>query len=98
MLEECEVDVIDDREQHWITTLNALTNGYNQCEGGDSPKGRIVSIETRQAESIARKGEGNPFFGKHHTDEWKRQTSERQRGEKILVSVEVVRKIHEVVK
>ena len=82
VLEECEVDVINEREQYWIAKLNALSNGYNQCEGGDSPKGRIVSVETRQAVSVARKGNGNPFFGKHHTDEWKQKTSERQQGSK----------------
>jgi hypothetical protein len=36
-LEVCDVDISDDREKHWIETLNTLyPNGYNLTRGGTS--------------------------------------------------------------
>ena len=83
VLEECETfDLLADKEKHWINTYNALNNGYNLCEGGNTPIGRIVPDEVKLAESIARQGNKNPFYGKHHTEKHKKMISERQLGEK----------------
>lgn len=82
ILEECDSDNLNYREKHWINKLNSFTSGYNQCEGGDVPIGRIVPDELKLAESISRQGSGNPFYGKQHTEEWKKQMSKRQRGNK----------------
>lgn len=80
VLEECDVDELNDSECRWIAKLNSLKSGYNLCDGGDSHIGRVVSDESKQAESLARMGEGNPFYGKHHTVEWKENASNRQLG------------------
>ena len=34
-LEECELDILNDREQYWIKELNTFHNGYNATYGGD---------------------------------------------------------------
>lgn len=82
VLEECPLERLNQREKHWINELHAFETGYNQTIGGDFPAGRIVSEETKAAESAARKGSGNPFYGKHHTDVWKQKAGDRQRGAK----------------
>jgi len=45
-----------------------------------SSKGRIVSDELKDVMSVLRKGEGNPFFGKHHTEEFKLNLSKKLKG------------------
>lgn len=80
VIEECEKSVLNDREKHWIKKYNSIKNGYNQCEGGNSTKDRIVTNEMRRAESLARMGKNNPFYGKQHSFEWKQSLSKRQLG------------------
>jgi group I intron endonuclease len=82
VLELCSTDELNDKERKWIADLDSHNNGYNQCEGGESPAGRIVPDEVKLAESLARQGTRNPFYGKHHTEQYKKMISERQRGEK----------------
>ena len=58
---------------------NEREYGYNLTEGGDGTKGHITSEETRRKMSAAHKG--NKYsLGSKHTEEWKKQQSERQRG------------------
>ena len=53
----------------------------------ESNKGRIVSSETRKKMSDLRqgtcKGEENPFFGKHHTEETKEKNRQAHVGKKL---------------
>ena len=65
---------------------------YNLCYGGEVPIGYVVTDEARNKMSKAHKarwtdelrqelrekisGEGNPFYGKHHTDDTKNKLSE----------------------
>jgi group I intron endonuclease len=37
ILEECSVDVLDEREIYWIAFYNSYKNGYNETLGGSSP-------------------------------------------------------------
>jgi len=57
--------------------------GYNLTDGGDGPSGFKPSDETRRKMSEAKKGkyvgEENPFYGKRHTEEYKRQSSKRMK-------------------
>lgn len=34
-IEECPIDIIDEREMYWINKLNTYLNGYNMTEGGE---------------------------------------------------------------
>lgn len=64
VIEECDYEVLDDREKYWINKLNTLEpHGYNIQNGG-----RKLF------------GEDNPFYGKHHTEETKRIISEKNTG------------------
>lgn len=82
---------------------------YNLCYGGEVPIGHKISEDTRNKMSEAQKarwtdelrkelgeqmsGEGNPFYGKHHSDEVKLRLSEQHTGMKV--SEEVKQKLRE---
>lgn len=67
VIEECDCEILDERERYWINQLNTLEPyGYNICNGG-----RKLF------------GEENPFYGKHHTDETKQTISEKNTGRKV---------------
>lgn len=66
VIEECNCDVLDDRERYWIKELNTLEpHGYNISNGGK----KLF-------------GENNPFYGKQHTEETKNIISEKNTGRK----------------
>ena len=52
-----------------------------------------LSAETKKKMSIAKKGDKNPWFGKHHSEETRQKISESCKGQ--LVSEETRRKISE---
>lgn len=64
IIEECNYEILDERERYWINELNTLEPcGYNIKNGGS----KLF-------------GEDNPFYGKHHTKESKRKISEKNTG------------------
>lgn len=66
IIEECDREILDERECYWINKLNTLEPyGYNICNGG-----------------VKLFGENNPFYGKNHTEETKRIISEKNTGRK----------------
>lgn len=66
IIEECNCEILDERERYWIHELNTYEPyGYNISNGG-----RKLF------------GEENPFFGKHHTEETKQIISEKNTGRK----------------
>jgi hypothetical protein len=52
----------------------------NRTDGGDGPSGMIMSQETRERMSLARRGEKHPLWGKPRPDHVKRMISEANRG------------------
>ena len=70
---------LDEKERYWISFYDCIApKGYNLCEGGDGCRGYKHSDKTRKFLSVLRKGKkGSP-----HTEEWKREASERQKGKK----------------
>lgn len=76
ILELCEEEILDDRECHWIATLNSIApNGYNLQSGGSTGR---HSEATRAKLSKARKG--RKF--KPHSAETRKKIGDAQRGEK----------------
>jgi len=83
ILEECERDLLNERECVWIQELNTIVpNGYNLTSGGG--QGTFVSEETRGKQSAASKGrfdgEDNPFYGRKHTEETKQMIGRANSG------------------
>lgn len=74
IIEECEPELLDERERYWIEKLNSLTpNGYNIMPGGQKNKriihrccdcGAIISKGAKRCEKCAHKNQErakNPF-------------------------------------
>lgn len=56
--------------------------GYNLAAGGGGPMGVPCPEELKKKYSEMFTGEGNPFYGKHHTDETRKVLSEQHTGMK----------------
>lgn len=59
------------------------TFGYNQTDGGEGGNGYKCSDAQKKAMSERMIGSRNPFYGKHHTDEFKQAMSESRKGTMI---------------
>lgn len=64
ILEKCEEEKLDEREEYYIKKFNSYVGlndgwGYNLSIGGKSNRGFHPSEETRKTWSVNRKGEGN---------------------------------------
>ena len=82
VLEYCDIDDLDEREEYYISLYNTMRKGYN-CESGGH-ENKIMSDEAKQKMSKSKKGmycgENNPMWGKHFTEEQKRKISESRKG------------------
>jgi group I intron endonuclease len=96
IIEECADELLSEREIFWIKELKSywLENqkGMNMTRGGEAGGGSWMwDTKRRKYFSELYKGEGSPFYGKHHTEETKKYlsklTRERhiERGTKIPV-------------
>lgn len=57
VLEECPIELLNEREIFWIAELNSKApNGYNLTDGGDGGRGCSPSAETRAKLSAKMKG------------------------------------------
>lgn len=66
MLECVSVEQLDERETFFIALYRERDLCYNMQEGGNSPRGRIITIETRQKLSNAIKGIKRLPFSEEH--------------------------------
>ena len=92
ILEQCTIGNIDEREKHWIATLNARDRkiGYNIDEGGNRiifgtshpMYGTHPSEATLKKMSKRRSGKNHPMYGKHHSEETKTKQSLAKIGKK----------------
>lgn len=82
VLEECPVELLNEREIFWIAKLNTkVPNGYNLTDGGDNSLN--PSDETRakiSANHADFSGEKNGFYGKHHSEETRAKMSAAKKG------------------
>ena len=90
VLEECSVDMLDEREKYYVKLFNANNPefGYNNNSGGkgttqesrkklsNAASKSIWTDDRRKQLSIKMSGENNPFYGKRHTEESKKKMKE----------------------
>lgn len=86
VLAECEKEQLENLEVKFIKQYDSTNKnkGYNLTIGGDGVKGVAWGTE-KQIESAKNKdikGEKNPMFGHHHTQEVKETISKANRGRK----------------
>lgn len=72
IIEECEKNILIEREQYWIDVLNSYNEGYNSRPVADSPLGTECSNETKKKISEFHKKR----IRKPHTEETKKKLSE----------------------
>jgi len=55
LIEECLIELLDEREKFWIAKLNTLTSGYNLTSGGQGVQ--------KRHDTMKRLGKMSPFCG-----------------------------------
>ena len=78
IVEECSVDILDERERFWIKKLKSHCSkwGYNVSLGGDAPmRGKHHSKESKDKMSVS-------HIGKTHSEKTKRKMSEIRIGKR----------------
>jgi len=80
VIEEVDDSIMDEREIFWIAELKTYCydncNGLNMTKGGDGQRSTWMhKTDLREKQSKRYSGEGNPFYGKNHTDDFKNRRS-----------------------
>ena len=88
VLEKCEIEKLDDREQYWMDYYEVTNKdkGYNICPIAGSTRGVKKSQEERKQMSeraSQRIGDLNPFYGKEHSEETKEKIRKRKLNQKV---------------
>lgn len=76
IIEEVSDELMNEREIYWISELNTYCygnpNGLNMTKGGDGQRNSWMNdLKRRKKQSKLFSGEGNPFYGKTHSEEYK---------------------------
>jgi group I intron endonuclease len=82
IIEEIENCLLNDREIYWIAELKTYyyqnERGMNMTKGGEGQRSSWMHDEKRRkAQSDLYSKEGNPFYGKNHTEETKKILAEK---------------------
>lgn len=85
------INTLNSKEIISIKYFNSYKFGYNMTRGGDGCLGVKVTEETKLKQSLARRGENNAMYGKHHTEETRKRLSEKHKGK--IISKETREKI-----
>lgn len=73
ILELCNVEDLDNREEYWIKHFDAVNHGYNIRDGGNTSRGWKMNDEGRRHISEALKGKKKPeWMGKYISERQKR--------------------------
>lgn len=78
VIEECSIDLLNERERYWQDYYDVLNGGLNCVLTKTNEKNRVICEKTKlilgkkNKESGMFLGEKNPFFGKKHTEETKK--------------------------
>lgn len=78
---------LTDMEFYWIIYYNSFVDdggGYNKIRGDNLKYNRSIESVLNCAEARPDiKGDKNPFFGKHHKEDYKEESSKLKQGEKV---------------
>ena len=94
IIECCEIDELNKKEQYYIKELKTkVPNGYNLTDGGEGSTGWVPSLETREKQSISKKGknrspesikkQSNSLKGHYVSPETKKKQSNSQKGRMV---------------
>lgn len=72
----------ENKQNNTWTNLEWVTSQYNVQYSSYKLRKENLSEETIRKMSERNQGEGNPFYGKHHTEETRKKLSESMSGEK----------------
>jgi hypothetical protein len=61
VIEECDFDLINEREMYWVKIYDTFKNGYNSDTGGMN--GRLLSEETKSKIQKKTYKQNNPRYG-----------------------------------
>lgn len=85
ILEYCDIEHLDEREQYWIDYYESYnpSKGYNICKYASTTRGYKHTEEAKKKMSDKAKekdmhlfGEANGMYGTHHDEDWKKRQSE----------------------
>lgn len=82
LLESCQPDELNDREQWWITEMFGYDNCMNISPSASSNRGYKKTDEARQQQSLRQIGEKNPCWGRIATTEERERRAFESSGEK----------------
>ena len=86
IIEYCEIEELNEKEQDYIENLNTLRpNGYNLTKGGNGQMGWIPSPETREKIRQSQLGEKGNNYGKHFSVETKEKISKANKGKRVSI-------------
>lgn len=69
VIEECDFDLINEKEMYWIRIYDTFKNGYNSDTGGMN--GRLLSEETKSKIQQKSSKDNNPRYGVKLNEELK---------------------------
>lgn len=75
VVEECEDELINEREQHWVTKYDSFNNGYNMTTGGN--QNTRVSDQTKRVLSAKNTGKNNPMYGRKNPSRSKLNSTQK---------------------
>ena len=79
---ECETSELNELEHKYIDELNTIHPfGYNLTSGGG--QGIFYSESVKNKISESRRGDKNPLWGKHRSEETRKKIGDAQRGRKL---------------
>lgn len=82
LMEDVPSNYLEILEKLWIQELDLQnrSKGYNLADGGKVNKGYKIPKEVVEKRSKLITGKGNPFYGKHHSEETKMKISKAKKG------------------
>lgn len=93
IVEECEIELLSEKEIYYISKFNTYNDGYNETAGGEGISGFNHSEETKRKLSEKLSGEKHPNYGKPMSEDQKKLRSDIFKGR--VFSEETIDKMRE---
>lgn len=87
IIEECSKELLIEREQYWIDTLDSYKSGYNCRPNASNMLNFVFSAESKEKMKKSQKGlhsgTKHPLYGKKHSEETKEKIRISKIGKKL---------------